>query len=88
MLLFKRIENWTDKLLQSHKYLECEILRILLKHVSNHLSEFFSICVTAPLSWNNFAKLYWNVDNLFLIGHGDLCDKYSITSSIPERIPR
>ena len=35
-LLFKKIENCTGKLLQNYKYLECKILRTLLKHVSDH----------------------------------------------------
>ena len=30
--------NFTAKLLQSYKLLECKIVRILLKHVSDHLS--------------------------------------------------
>ena len=33
--------NFTAKLLQSYKLLECKIVRILLKHVSDHLSVLF-----------------------------------------------
>ena len=40
-LHFKKTANFTDKLLQSYKDFECEILRIFLKPVSNHLSVFF-----------------------------------------------
>ena len=36
-----KIANSTGKLLQNYKQLECEILRILLKHVSDHLSVLF-----------------------------------------------
>ena len=39
-LLFDKIVNFTSKLLQNYKYLDCEIFRILLKHVSDHLSVF------------------------------------------------
>ena len=35
-------------LLQNYKLLECEIFRILLKHVSDHLSVLFSICMAVP----------------------------------------
>ena len=38
MLLLKKIANFTGKLLQNYKYLEYEIFRIDLKHVSDHLS--------------------------------------------------
>ena len=34
-LLFKKMENFTGKLLQNYKQLEREIFRILLKHASN-----------------------------------------------------
>ena len=37
-LLFKEKANLTGKLLQNYKYLECEIFRILLKHVNDDLS--------------------------------------------------
>ena len=40
-LLFKKIANFTGKLLQNYRYLECEVFRILLKHVGNHLSVLF-----------------------------------------------
>ena len=40
-LLFKKIANFIVKLLQNYKYLECEIFRIFLKHVSDHLSVLF-----------------------------------------------
>ena len=40
-LLFKKIANFTGKLLQNYKLLECEILMILLKHISDHLSVLF-----------------------------------------------
>ena len=39
-LLFKKIANFTGKLLQNYKSLESEIFRILSKHVSEHLSLF------------------------------------------------
>ena len=35
-----KIADFTGKLLQNHKYLECEIFRILLKYVSDQLSVF------------------------------------------------
>ena len=38
--------NFTGKLLQNYKYLECGIFRILLKHEIDHLSVLFSICLT------------------------------------------
>ena len=50
MLLFKKIANFTVNLLQNYKYLECEIFRIPLKHVSNQFISFFSICMTVPLN--------------------------------------
>ena len=40
-LVFKKIVNFKGKLLQNYKWLECEIFRILLKHVNDHLSVFF-----------------------------------------------
>ena len=40
-LLLIKIANFTDTLLQNYKQLECEILRILLKQVSDHLSVLF-----------------------------------------------
>ena len=41
IVLFKKTANFTGKLLQNYKYLECEIFRIFLQHVSDHLSVFF-----------------------------------------------
>ena len=35
-LLFKKIANFMGKLLQDYKEFKCEILGILLKHVSNN----------------------------------------------------
>ena len=35
---FQKTANFTGKLLQNYKSSECEIFRILLKHLSNHLS--------------------------------------------------
>ena len=40
-LLFKKIANFTGNLLRNYKQLECKIIRILLKHVHDHLSVFF-----------------------------------------------
>ena len=40
-LFFKKIANLTGKLLQKYKYLECEIVGTLFKHVRNHLSVLF-----------------------------------------------
>ena len=40
-LLFKKIANFTGKLLQNYQYLEYEISMILLKYVSNHLLLLF-----------------------------------------------
>ena len=40
-ILFQEIVNFTSKLLQNYKFLEYENFRILLKHVSNHLSGLF-----------------------------------------------
>ena len=37
-ILFKKIANFTGKLLQNYKYFECKIFRILFKHISDHLS--------------------------------------------------
>ena len=37
-ILFKKIANFTGKLLQNYKYFECKIFRILFRHVSDHLS--------------------------------------------------
>ena len=36
-----KIANFTGKLLENYQSLECEIFRILLKHVSDRLSVFF-----------------------------------------------
>ena len=38
---FSKITNFTVKLLQSYKKLECEVFRLLLKHVKDHLSVLF-----------------------------------------------
>ena len=35
-LLFERTEKFTSKLMQNYKQLECEIFKILLKHVGDH----------------------------------------------------
>ena len=40
-LLFKKITNFTVKLLKNYKSLECEIFRILLKYVNDNLSVRF-----------------------------------------------
>ena len=40
-LLFKKIANFTDKLLQNYKLLEWETFRIFLKHVNDHLPVLF-----------------------------------------------
>ena len=40
-LLFKKTAVFTGKLLQNQKQLECKILMVLLKHVSDHLSMLF-----------------------------------------------
>ena len=40
-LSFKKIANFTSISLQNYKYLECENFRIILKHVSDHLSVLF-----------------------------------------------
>ena len=40
-LLFKKIANFTSKVLQNYKKLEREIFRMLLKHESDHLSVLF-----------------------------------------------
>ena len=37
-LLFKKIANFTGRLFRNYKQFECEIYRILLKNVSDHLS--------------------------------------------------
>ena len=37
-LLFKKIANFTGKLLQNYKKLDCKTFRILLQHVSDYLS--------------------------------------------------
>ena len=41
-LLFKKIADFTG-LLQNYRYLECEIFRILLKHLSDSLSVLFQL---------------------------------------------
>ena len=41
LAVFKKIANFVGKLLQHYKQLECEIFRLLLKHVSDHLSVLF-----------------------------------------------
>ena len=40
-LLFKKIANFTGKLVKNYKQLESEIFRILLKHLSDHLPVLF-----------------------------------------------
>ena len=40
-LLFRKIANFTGKSLQNYKQLEHGIFRILLEHVTNHLSVLF-----------------------------------------------
>ena len=49
-LLFKNVANFTGKLLQNFKKMECEIFRILLKHVNGHLSVLFQFCITGALN--------------------------------------
>ena len=39
--ILKKTANFTGKLLQNCKKLECKTFRILLKHVSDHLSVLF-----------------------------------------------
>ena len=41
VVLSKKIANFTGKLLQNYKELECEIFRILLKHENDHLLVLF-----------------------------------------------
>ena len=38
---FSKITNFTVKLLQSYKNLECGVFRLFLKHVKDHLSVLF-----------------------------------------------
>ena len=40
---FKKKVNFKGKLLKHYKQLECKMFRILLKHVSDHLSVFFNL---------------------------------------------
>ena len=40
-LAFKKITYFAGKLLQSYKYLECEVFRILMKQWSYYLSVLF-----------------------------------------------
>ena len=40
-LFFKKIANFTGKVPQNHKYLECETFIILFKHVCDQLSVLF-----------------------------------------------
>ena len=47
-LLFKKITNFTGKLLQNYKQLECEIFRKLLKHYKPSFISAFSIFPTHP----------------------------------------
>ena len=42
-LLFKKIANFTGKLLQNYKWLEYKIFGILSKQVSDHLSVIFKL---------------------------------------------
>ena len=42
-LLFKEIADFTGKLLENYKLLECKVFRVLLKHVSDHLSVLFEL---------------------------------------------
>ena len=42
-LLFKKTANFTDKLLQNDKQLECEIFRIFLKHIVIIYQCFFNL---------------------------------------------
>ena len=63
-LLFKNVANFTGKLLQNFKQMECEISRILLKHVNGHLSVLFQFCITGALNHSriHFIITYfvWN----------------------------
>ena len=42
------------------KYLECEIFRILLKHINDLVSVFFSICMSASLR-SKCPEYFWKV---------------------------
>ena len=42
-LLLKKITNFTDKLLQNYKQLDCEIITSFLKHVSDIYHCFFNL---------------------------------------------
>ena len=50
-VLFKKIAHFTGKVLQNHKLLECKIFRIILKHVSDHVSVLFQF------TWLHLWKL-------------------------------
>ena len=64
----QKIAHFTGKVLQNYKWFECEIFKILLKHVSNHLS------VLLQLSWpylymtNIFSNRFFQF-NKFFRGH-------------------
>ena len=62
-LNFKKIANFIGKLHQIYKQLECEIFNTLLKHVSNHLTVFFSIFITVPSSENSNGEIQTNITN-------------------------
>ena len=48
-LFFKKIANFTCKLLKNYKNLECKIFKILLKQLFISAS---SICMTVPLNFH------------------------------------
>ena len=93
-LLFKRIVNFTGKLLQNCKQLECEIFRILLKHVSHDLSMLFEfsynyifINIVSMSSLTNISPLAKiSSQILFLFANGFITKFYRHPETI-ERIP-
>ena len=56
-LFFKKIANLTGKLLQNYKYLQCEVFRVLLKHVNDHLSLNFQFALLYLQKWKKCAEI-------------------------------
>ena len=68
-LLFKKIANFKGKLLENYKQMECEIFKILLKYVSDHLSVLLTIFAYQEVRNVRFSKnLAGFVKSLFRFG--------------------
>ena len=77
-LLFKKIADFTDKLLQNQKQVECEVFRILLKHVMIVYQCFFYL---HDCTFKYILNTMFRVRKIILVLHAQLKVSKTIATS-------